>query len=76
MNEDIKEDAKIVTIEISEMEGLPCFKVTGDHTLEFYQMWQNMIDQAKREAIAELILKCTKRERAILAKEIRAVTKH
>ena len=76
MNEDTKEEPKTVVVEISKMEGLPCLKVTGDHAIEFYQMWQNMIDQAKQEAIEELILKCIGRERIVLAKEIRAVTKH
>ena len=73
MNEEVKEEAKIVTIEIGTLNGAPCLNITGDHMAEFYSIWHGMVASAKAEAIEELIKTCIEKEKTVLANEIRGV---
>ena len=75
IKEELKEEVKIVTIELSTLSGLPCLNVTGDHIAEFYSIWHGMVTAAKAEAIEELIRTCIEKEKTILANEIREVLK-
>ena len=75
MNEEVKEEAKIVTIEIITLSGMPCLNVKGDHMAEFYSIWHGMVTAAKAEAIEALIRTCIEKEKTILANEIREVLK-